>query len=485
MARIATRKFAVLGFLFLIGMTGPVVTFANEMFGEGHGQTEEEAKKAALADLSATIQTEVRSEFSSIQTTGETRPYAERVIQTRSDLPILGSRIEMMPGPKEKVAMARISSEYSLDLYNTQLSIIRKKVSDSRRALASVHDNGRKYQIMTELLTQVDQYYKYKLVAALLGNKTVPDLPVSEADIKIRLAALEKKADSLDLVAQLVVREIKGRGENRFYVYAPIAAESSEVTQLAGAIRDRIAGELVTTAKSAEADVVLEGQYEVLNDSIELVYRVKDRNHNTLSSHIVRLSPAAYEGYEYRPRAVNFSRLLKSGVIVSGDFRVDLQTDSGKKGIFYRDGEKGQIFFKMNRQGYFYIVGHVVKDGEKHSYLLELQNADGNRRFVSFVNADDANRWIRLGEFEVVPPLGTESLQIMASDQDLVQKVPANKYDPRSKLFLVDKDPSSGVKKTRAIVLTSMKKEIGKKKPRYAEAVLEFTTLPAKKEDKQ
>lgn len=77
--------------LFLAATVITTPSYANELFGEGRGVSEDEAKKAALADLSSTIQVEVRSEFSSVQTTGQIHPYAERVIQTRSELPIFTS----------------------------------------------------------------------------------------------------------------------------------------------------------------------------------------------------------------------------------------------------------------------------------------------------------------------------------------------------------------------------------------------------------
>ena len=57
--------------------------------------------------------------------------------------------------------------------------------------------------------------------------------------------------------------------------------------------------------------------------------------------------------------------------------------------------------------------------------MLELEEeARAPRRFVQFVNADGVNRWISLGEFEIYPPLGLEHLQVIASKEDLVWRLP-------------------------------------------------------------
>ncbi len=132
------------------------------------------------------------------------------------------------------------------------------------------------------------------------------------------------------------------------------------------------------------------------------------------------------------------------------------------------------FYVKLNKPGYFYIVGHTFAGEEPFSYLLELaEEASVPRRFVQFVNADDVNRWISLGEFEIYPPLGLEHLQVIASKEDLVERLPKYRFDEESEFYLVGKDPRDGLVKTRAA------KRPKKKKPENygAEAVLTYTSL--------
>ena len=50
------------------------------------------------------------------------------------------------------------------------------------------------------------------------------------------------------------------------------------------------------------------------------------------------------------------------------------------------------------------------------------------RKFINYINQDDANKWLELGEFTIEPPYGVESLQIIACTADF-DTVPATTFD--------------------------------------------------------
>ena len=82
--------------------------------------------------------------------------------------------------------------------------------------------------------------------------------------------------------------------------------------------------------------------------------------------------------------------------------------------------------------------------------MLELEEqARAPRRFVQFVNANDINCCISLGEFEIYPPLGLEHLQMIASKEDLAWRLPRYRFDEESEFYLVGKDPKDGLVKTQ------------------------------------
>ena len=106
--------------------------------------------------------------------------------------------------------------------------------------------------------------------------------------------------------------------------------------------------------------------------------------------------------------------------------------------------------------------------------MLELEEeARAPRRFVQFVNANDINCCISLGEFEIYPPLGLEHLQVIASKEDLVERLAKYRFDEESEFHLVGKDPKDGLVNTQAAVGPK------KKKPQKynAEAVLTYASL--------
>ena len=82
--------------------------------------------------------------------------------------------------------------------------------------------------------------------------------------------------------------------------------------------------------------------------------------------------------------------------------------------------------------------------------MLELEEeARAPRRFVQFVNSNDINCWISLGEFEIYPPLGLEHLQVIASKEDLVWRLAKYRFDEKLEFYLAGKDPKDGLVKTQ------------------------------------
>jgi hypothetical protein len=80
------------------------------------------------------------------------------------------------------------------------------------------------------------------------------------------------------------------------------------------------------------------------------------------------------------------------------------------------------------------------------------------------------NRWISIGEFDIVPPYGLETFQMIATVKDPVDAIPANVFDPESELYIISKDITKGVAATRA--LKKKKESIDA----VAEDVLVFST---------
>src|SRR5690606_25905350 len=147
---------------------------------------------------------------------------------------------------------------------------------------------------------------------------------------------------------------------------------------------------------------------------------------------------------EFKPKTSDLESLMKQGIVVGSDLRVELNTSVGKRNLLLRDGTSVKMMVKMNRSGYVYIVGNTFSGDDKFSYLIPFGEGSAKRDYVLFINADDANSWIEIGEFEVSEPYGTEIIQAYASNTDLVDALPEFYLDDNG-YSIIGKDPEKAL----------------------------------------
>jgi hypothetical protein len=467
-----------LGMIFVSLMLGLCPSEAKVIIGEGFGESREEAKKAALSDLSSAIQVEVESCFESMvkEVNQKVEEFTQNVITLKSELPILGAEYEFRKGKGGQNSTAILDSESVLNLYGAKIAQIKKNIETYQALIAQSTSRSEKYQLYSELLTCLKQYYKYKTVALLLGTKDIPEIQISEVEIRNELKKLREKVDDLTMAAQLMAEAIGQR--ERVFIYPPTTRDSHEITQFADVLKSKLSVYVNTVQDPRDASFFMKGSYDILQKgkgAIELTYYLLDTGFNTLKAKLITLLPESYSGYEITPKTLSFDKLLHEGLAVSNEFKIDITTNRGRHNLLFKGGEEAEFLVKMNHPGYFYIVGHVVKPGsEAYSYLVDFDDTGqitGARKFIRYMNIDDVNKWISLGRFQIVLPFGVESLQVIASSRDLIDGLPSYGYDNETQLHVVSRDPTKAVVTTRAI-----KKKISTK-VKSAEAVLLFTTM--------
>jgi hypothetical protein len=178
------------------------------------------------------------------------------------------------------------------------------------------------------------------------------------------------------------------------------------------------------------------------------------------------------DGYAYQPTQLNFDQLLQQGQIASESFIAKLQTNHGSRDLLFTNAQSIKLLVKVNRPAYYYVLGHSKTGQSSHSYLLDLNDAKGPERFIHYLGHDQVNRWVTIGEFEVHPPFGIETLQLFASNQDPVLTLPATQFD--GIYYQVEGTPAQAVAKTRGLVRKKATKQSNVLET--AEAVLRFTT---------
>ncbi|WP_028865422.1 LPP20 family lipoprotein [Psychromonas aquimarina] len=438
--------------------------------GEGYGETQKAAQDDALASLAATIFVRIESSFE--QQANNLGEYSiSSSTRSSTDLPIIGAEFNCRK-KDGYYCLATLNSKRALPLYRQKLTPVHREISAVDSALK---DNNKKHQHrrLKSLLQLLEQSDKYRTLITFLSGKSTaePQISLSRQQINEQLLALESQAPSLKLAAELLAR---GVPDAPVYIRPATLTSSREITPFAGALQMQLQKALPNTAGSYEkASFTYAGSYQISKNGIQVAYSLVDRDGNTVSTSVAAVLPEAYRNYRAEPLAPDFDRLLHQGYALDSDFKVQLATNKGSRQLLFQQGETVKLMVKLNRPGYFYIVGHAKNEQQELSYLLEAGYGEGSRKFVYFVNGDEINKWLSLGEFETIPPFGIESLQVIAAEKDLIDKLPGYRYDNETGYFKLADNISQGLGKTRGLKKIKNNKTDQEK---TAEAVLLFTT---------
>jgi hypothetical protein len=449
-------------------LTLPLNIFAATLKAEVQASTEAQAKREALAALADSIFVNVQSESSS-HVEGSGKRHDELRIKSSSDIPLIGVDIKCEESGRGVVCKVSLDGGKSLALYAQKNKEQLNEINMLDVCIAKASGNDR-YLLLMQALTLIEQYDKYRAVAQLLGETQFTAPIRTRSDTEAQLRELEKAAPSIELAAQVLAKGLKAES---VYIYPAMPHGSHEVTALGRLMRDRLAQRIISVESPDKAQTFFKGEYEILDNSIHLTYRLLDGNGNTLETRVATLAPAAYKGVQFKPATQDFDRLLHEGIAVSNDFRTQLNTNRGGEDVLFNEKEEVELLVKLNRPGYFYAVGHVAKKNENYSYLLEMGNADTDRRFVRYVNADDVNKWLSIGKFEATAPFGVESIQLMSSSDDPINRLPLHPQDKKTALYVTASNAQQGIIKTRAL----KPKRSESDKQYQGEAVLMFTTM--------
>lgn len=449
---------------------------AADIEGYGWGDTADVAKREALLDISTRISVTLRSSSKSVQTSTshsidnkKTEDVSLQVVssvEANSELPILGANFSFKNQGQQIMARAVLESSRSLVLYEKKLDELHKRMMLLNTSIGQAGAGEAQYNSLMDMFTLLDEFKKLNTVVIYLGGKQ-HDQGINEEVLRNHLRVATKQVDTLDLAAKLLA---KGIDEAGVYIFPAKARNSNEITPFAALLKDKLAVNLKPALSPREASFTLVGEYLESADGIDLVYHLLDKSAVAQKTNMVHISKQAYAGMQTVPKTVDFEKLLYAGVAVSSNMHAEISTSFGGHDLLFTQGDEVELFVKLSEMGYFYVVGHTVKESESNSYLMEASEAKGARKFIHFVNADDANKWISIGKFEVAPPFGVEGLQVIASSLDLVDSLPAANLDSSSGLYMVAAAPKEGVIKTRALI---------KKFPKNAqtsEATLMFTT---------
>ena len=467
----------IIGFLLLQFSTG---LFAISLTGHGINENSAVAKKLALADLAKSVQVRVEDNTEICQQSGGNAEddcnFVKQSIHTETDIPLMGVIFKKLEQAHNWEA--RLDSNQALPLYLDELKQRISTLIDLDELLKKTSDKENKFKVINKILPRIRSYHKHRLVAFMLGAKNIRRSPVNETALLKQLLDIESTADSIAFAARLLTKDLK---KQWVYIHPPRHRDAKEITPFASAIKDQLASIIKPVHQLDRAEYTMNGQYQILdNGDIHLTYQLLDKDFETQKVSSVRIIKKAYKGFRAEPLAADFDALLHQKVAVSNEFRSEITTSQGSRDLLIKNGENIKLVVRLNKAGYIYIVGHVVRKEEQFSYLLPLQDAEGDDAFVRYIPPDQVNRYVDLGEFEVEPPFGVEHLQLIASNKGLRNNLPSYQWNDLKGYFVLNKTNGNALK---GIVITRglKPKWQGNKKVREKtlshESILTFTTL--------
>jgi len=459
-------KIIVLTFLFITSQL-----FSAQISGVGYAQTNAGAKKEALGDLSQVIKSEVRSNFellSKVDGNSKGSSSSTSNIKISSNLPILGAEFTFIDRELEVEAKVVLTPSKVNTLYTKKLQNINEEVDSLLEELKKSKSNSLKLQLYTDLFSLLKEYDRYESVAVILGAKLQKRPQITKAQVKNELAKLSSNIDSIKMACEIYAKEFK---ESKIFVYPPLLQNNTTVSQFGSVFQKELKSRVKTVSTPKEASYLLVGEYTITKKAMVLNYELlSTKTNEVVISKTLFINPEAYKDITIKPKGVDFDALLNSGVISSSSLKVSLNSNRGSQNLLFRSGEEIELFVKLNKMGYLYIVGYTQTQDGRFSYLLELQEGSENSKFVKFVNADDASRWISLGAFTIEAPFGVESLQVVASNRK-ISSLPNTNYDEQSGYYII----SNNIKK--ALALSRGIKKKNSKKTEISEDVMSFTTI--------
>jgi len=448
---------------------------ATTITGIGYADLSNEAKKEALGDLSHKISVDVQSDFKSITSSmgKEYQKSNEKLLHLSSNLPILGVSFQELVDNTLVKSTATLDSMTAINLYTLELKRLRRNIEQSILDIETTKDDTLKYEILNQLLNDVENFNKHKIVATLLKATNLPLLSITKSEIRTKLHKYIQNTPSLKIASMLLSKNIT---QSNIYISAIRVNGSKDITQFAKLLKSEISTQLDTVKIPSKAIYFLRGRYEILKDKIFISTTLSDRNNKILQTNTVSLQASAYENTHYKPRTKTFDASLNSEYIKSDTLSVQVgfrgynRTD----GIDLYKGDKVDIIIKTNKPICYFLLGHTLKENDKFSQVLPI--GSDNSPFINRITGDDVNKNISIADdVPIASPYGSENLQVFASTftkKGTCPLVVPNTDENKDGYFVIQGKPTKVVSQTRALNMSQKRLKVEK-----SEASISFTSF--------
>ena len=429
------QKVNKIRFLFsVLILTQVSLSFATEFIAEGFGHSKANAEKEALEKLSLTIHDKYRASYCSLGYLDIIAKWVCPQLWHASELPLYEVKLKVIKRSPWLIS-AVMSEKLAGPIYNHKLLAIQAKLEDAEKTKSSqLHDNLDNIQI--------SQFIQHYIVAKSLNPDSaidfIPKLEKLSQQIHPTTPAFSTLGDAIQqLNRELQQFQFTSLQKKPIFILPPMYHGSREITPLAATIATALRNSL---RQSNNSNTIVDMRYRRETPAqLRFEYRIVERHKGTVYANNFLLKIDAAQSLRFEPRAPSFEQKLSvvhssinnsvnnesqssKKVAASPPFKGEIFTQQGTQNLLFKPGDTIKLFVRLNKSGYFYIVGHIKLENDEYSYLVDI--GDSKPEFVFHVGKEQAGTAIALGEFDVEAPFGTEYLQLFASENNLQAFLP-------------------------------------------------------------
>ena len=254
---------------------------------------------------------------------------------------------------------------------------------------------------------------------------------------------IKNKADLLKRVKQLL--------ETRRVNIKPFVNKRSfEITPFASALHQSISRNF-GNRDVEKAKYQLRGEYAIdMNGDILLDLWLFNEFNEVIGLENLKLDKAIRAGHRISNIFYNEDIFPSLPLTQSYGFPADVKIGESSSNALLLVGEETNLQVKLDNPGFYFIAVHVVRENEQFSYLLPLRQ--GNVPFVQVTLRNQRYQHISLGKFNITPPTGVETIQLIASGINLEKYLPPYKWSEKRQQYVIsgsEGDISKGISQVR------------------------------------
>lgn len=395
-------------FLFFIcAFTSPQVCTAmdgvvDRLMGVGYGQTEDEAKSAAMDDLASIIKSRVYSKYnlSTYSVDGQAARESTRFVKIISDVPIINPQVVYS---KEKRLIKAIVSISNSVAYIKHLNDLTGTINSMLRSAQDTDDLSLRFNILEKLLPFYDEFDRYAVVLIVMGVEGYDKPSISGSQVLEWYISMEETPPDLDVAADILTRNFKDR--RNIFVATPLAV-GGEVTDF-GIFFGKLLSSKVHMSIEERADYRFKCVYAETGDVL-LTSCALFSGGSSIASRAVKIPIRLLAKLNYKPK--NMGKLAVAGNSV-GQLKSSVRISPENNPNIIRDGDYFTILIRLNKPAYVYVAAFPAGNSIGVSGIEAI---GGEKGFLRRIEDENTGMWLSLGRFHAGYPLGAATIYLFA-----------------------------------------------------------------------